>query len=171
MNINRELAKLASDNGICRDWHQRLLETNNIDELLEMYLKGIDFCLSNDYPSNAYIRRHFKGKMEHKGIHLDECFVANNERKIVSLGRCDGIIGISDYNVSEIFAKHKSKLCITAKDNAFVMIDLFDDADIMVNVSGCAKVVVNRYGGLVVHSSSETSVVKIIEKHKKTYRS
>lgn len=169
MNLSHELAKQAKINGICEDWYLILKNEKDIDSLLDMYIKGIDFCLSNDYPSNDFIRKNFKGKMEAHGIHLDEVIDIVNERKVIALGKTMGTVEITDYEVSEIFVKNNSELTITASGNSFVMVDIFDDSKVTVSASDDSKVVINRYGGKVFQDSKDDSCIKLIEKNKKTY--
>ena len=45
MEVNKRLARDAKKKGICEEWHDRLLDTKGKDELIKMYLEGIDFCL------------------------------------------------------------------------------------------------------------------------------
>jgi len=168
--VSIQLAWQASNIGICNEWLQELKSTEDIDKMLDMYLKGIDFCLSNDFPTNDYIQKTFKGKMEHKGIHLDENLVVQNESKVVVLGMCTGLVHVFDYNVSEVFIKHNSDITIIAEGNAFVMVDIFDDAKLKVVTNDNAKVCVNRYNGNDIDAySNGNSVIKVINKQKKTY--
>ena len=169
MSISKELAKEAKKKGICKEWHTELKHTEDVAGLAAMYLSGIDFCLSNDYPSNDYLRKHFKGKMEPYGIHLDDNIQVKNERKVVALGTCTGIIEIGEYNVSELFVKHNSDLVLVVRDNAFVMVDMFDDSKLNIIAGDNARVCVNRYGGDVEYESYGDSYVKFKEKNKKTY--
>lgn len=165
----QELAIEAKRKGICDEWHDQLLRAKTVEELVEMYLKGIDFCLANDYPSNAFLKKHFRGRTEQFGIYLDEHISAQNKRKVVALGRCAGRIEVSGYEVSEIFLKHTSRITVVVADHTFVMIDLFDNAKLTVIASGDAKVCINRYGGLVESEQMDQSKIKIIEKNRKTY--
>ena len=63
----------------------------------------------------------------------------------------------------EVWAKHQSSLNIIAKDNAFVMVDVYDDAVVNVYASDRAKVCVNIHGGKVTHAATDDAVVKIRE--------
>ena len=169
MKLSKELAKRAKAKGICAPWHAQLLKLEDVDDMLEMYLKGIDFCLVNDYPSNDFIRANFKGSMERKGIFLDDTINVTNMPKVVCLGTTTGRIESNGYEVCEVFAKHDAALNVVVKDNAFVMIDVFDDAVVNVHASDRAKVCVNHYGGDIKHIATDDAVVKIREKNKKTY--
>ena len=169
MKIGTELAKEAKKHGICQEWHDQMKGSNDKDALIQMYLDGIDFCLSNDYPSNDYIRKNFKGKMEQYGIHLDEHLNALNNRYLVALGKCSGCLEMNSFNVSEVFLKHGSELKIAATDDSFIMIDQFDNSKLRLTASGNSRVCINHYGGQVQVEKSENAYVKVIEKNKNTY--
>jgi len=169
MALNKELAKMAQKHGICENWYLQLKNENNIDKMLEMYVKGIDFCLSNNYPSNEFIRDNFKGKMEKHGIHLDEVLDLKSDSKVIVLGKCKGTLEVDCFDVCEVFVKHDSDIIIMAHDNSFVMVDIFDNAKVIIFTYDDAKVVVNRYGGTVTQSKNENSVIKVIDKNQNTY--
>lgn len=171
MKLNKELAHTAKKKGICEDWFKDLLNTEDKGKLIQMYIKGIDFCLSNEYPSLSFIRENFVGAMEPYGVFLDEEIKAENSRHVVALGNCNGTANYSGFEAGQVFAKHNSKLTVTAKDSSFVMIDVFDNSEVEVIASDNAKICVNHYGGRVISQSSEhgNSVIKIIRKHSKTY--
>lgn len=170
MKIAKELAKEAKRKGICEPWYKELKTLEDKRAMVAMYVKGIDFCLSHDYPSNEYIRANFKGVMESFGVFLDDNINIVNFRRCIALGNTKGRIEIGSYGVCEIFAKHDSELAIIVKDNAFVEIDVFDNSVIHVHAQDRAKVHINRYeGGKVTTDTIGEAVIKIVEKHKKTY--
>ena len=65
--------------------------------------------------------------------------------------------------------RHESDLTITVEDNAFVMIDMFDDSKLSIVARDRSRVCINHYGGDLLHQSKGLSVIKVIEKKKKTY--
>ena len=169
MEVNTELALEARQNGICTEWFNRLQKTTDKGELVKMYLEGIDFCLSNEYPSRAYIREHFVGMCEEYGVFLDEAIETENFRHVVALGTCYGSASYNGFSVGQVFAKHDSNITIQASGNAFVMVDIFDDTEVKVIASDSAKVCVNKYGGVVEASSTGKAIIKIINKTKSRY--
>jgi hypothetical protein len=170
MELSKELAKEAKKKGICEPWYKELKTLEDKRAMVRMYLKGIDFCLANDYPSNDYIRQNFGDMMNEFGVFLDDNIDLVDVPKCVALGATKGRVEIDKFSVSEIFIKHESALNVVAKDNAFVMIDVFDNAVVMVYAQDNAKVCVNKYGNATIHSNNTGSaMVKVIEKHKKTY--
>lgn len=167
--IAKELAKQAKKKGICREWHKELKGLTDKRAMVDMYIRGIDFCLSNEFPDNEYIRENFKGVMEDKGVFLDENVNLVNYRRCVALGKTNACVRVSGYKVCEVFAKHESHLNIIVEDNAFVEIDMFDDAVVSVTGSESAKVHINRYGGTLTFDQQDKSIVKVVAKNKKTY--
>lgn len=165
--VTKHLAKAARANGICTPWLNELKTTNDKDALVDMYVRGLDFCLAHDYPSNDFIREHFKGIMEKHGVFLDDAIDLQNQCKCIALGETTGRIVADGYSVVEVWAKHQSSLNIVARDNAFVMVDVYDDAVVNVLANDRAKVCVNRHGGKVLHNTTDDAVVKIREKSNK----
>lgn len=169
MNLSKELAARARKKGICQEWHDELMSLKDKDAMCEMYLRGIDFCISNNYPGNDFVRSHFKGVMEKHGVFLDDTVKVENKPKCVCLGACSGCIDADGFNACEVFVKDSSEITITAKGNAFVMVDVFDNAKVIIHAHDQAKMCVNRYGGAVQHCANDDSIIKIHEKNKKTY--
>lgn len=170
--LSNELATLALRSGAKRDCpvFNKFRSAESKDDLVEMYMEGIDFCLSNEFPSNDFIGNHFVGIMENHGVYLDSVVNLVDPAQVVVLGDTKGDIRMDGYTVSQIFVKHQSNLKIKAGDNSFVMIDIFDDASMEIEASGDARVCINRYGGAILrHTEKGSAAIKIIEKHKKTY--
>jgi hypothetical protein len=172
MKLNKELALEAKKHNICEDWFNDLLHTEGKERLIEMYLDGIDFCLSNEYPSLSFIKQNFVGVMEKYGIFLDGNINSLNFRHVVALGSCEGIAEYTGFEVGQVFVKHESKLTIKASGNAFVMVDMFDQSEVEIVASENAKVCVNHYGGelsTITDSEPGNAIIKVIRKHSKTY--
>ena len=169
MKLNKELAYEAKRNGICSEWFNRLLHTEDKGEMVKMYLEGIDFCLSNNYPSNEFIRKNFVGFCEKYGVFLDDTINGVNLRNIVALGTCEGSVEYNSFEVGQVFIKNQSKLTVKASGNAFVMVDTFDEGELTIEATDNAKVCINQHGGNVESVTSGKAVIKVIRKHSKTY--
>lgn len=167
--VAKELAKQAKLKGICEEWHEELKGLTDKRAMIDMYIRGLDFCLSNEFPDNQYIRENFKGVMEDKGVFLDDNVSLVNFRRCIALGKTQGEIKITGYKVCEVFAKHESNLNIIIEDNAFVEIDMFDNSVVSVISLGKSKVHINHYGGTLTFDEREESIIKVVEKKKKTY--
>lgn len=168
--LSKRLAKEAKKKGICQEWHTRLLQTTDKQAMVEMYLRGIDFCLANDFPKNDFIKAEFGDLAPLMGVFVDSEIIVENKPKCVCLGATFGKVSTDGFEVTEIFAKHTTEINVVARDDAFVMIDVFDNAVVNLHAHDRAKVCVNRYGGTVNQIIVEsTSHVKIREKNTKTY--
>lgn len=170
--LSKTLAKDAKRKGICKEWHSALKSLTDRKAMVEMYLRGIDFCLKNDYPANDFIKAHFGDIAPGMGVFVDCVINIENSPKCVCLGESFGTIKVNAFNVSEIFAKHQSDLNVFASGSAFVMIDAFDDAMVNIHAHDRAKVCVNKYGdGVLVNIVEESAEaqVKIRVKNSKTY--
>jgi len=168
MKLNKELAKEAAIKGICEDWYKKLRKTEDKHALIKMFLDGIDFCISEDYPSPKFFKL-FDGIRQQYGIFRDEPIQTENFQYVVALGKCEGTAKYTGYEVGQVFVKHESKLTVIASENSFVMIDIFDDSIIEINASENAKVCVNQYGGQIVSIEHGQSTIKVIHKQSKTY--
>jgi len=169
MKLNKELAAAAKAKGICKEWYDRLQHTEDKHALMQMFLKGIDFCISEEYPAPRFFRP-FDGIRQQYGIFRDELIQAENSKYVAAFGKCEGTAKYTDYEIGQVFVKHESKLTITASGNSFVMVDVFDNADIEITAENDAKVCVNKYGGNVTTSEHGNAVIKVIHKQSKTYQ-
>jgi len=170
MKLAKELAKQAAKLGACPEGYSGLKNLSDKKGLIEMYLSNLEFCLSHDFPDNAFIRKHFSGLMEDYGIFLDDAIALSNPSKCIALGQTTGSIILDGYAAAEIFVKHTARLNIVAKDKAFAMIDVFDQAEVVCEVYGAAKVVINKYGAATVSAKQyDAGLLKITDKRKNTY--
>lgn len=171
-NLSKTLAKEAKKKGICKEWHTALKSLTDRKAMVEMYLRGIDFCLRNDYPANDFIKAHFGDIAPRMGVFVDSEISVENSPKCVCLGQTFGNIKTDNFNVTEIFAKHQAELNVIATHNAFVMIDVFDESVVNIHAQDRAKVCVNQYGNgghvnIIVEDAE--AQVKIRVKNSKTY--
>lgn len=166
---NKELINEGLEKSLCKPWAEQM-QNATTDELLAMYVKGIDFCLSNDYPPKEYLKEHGKGLLSKHGIYIDELLKVENKEKIILLGNCDASIEITGYMVTEIFIKHESRAVVNVKHKAFVVIDLFEQSDLILNASGECTVLLNVYESPTFKVNNAGSAnVKVVHKNQKTY--
>lgn len=162
--ISQTLAAGAKKKGICKNGLDQLLKTQYTADFVQLYVDGLEFCLVNDFPSNDFIREHFKGKMEPQGVHLDEVFMTKNDRRVIALGKCNAIVDLNGFSVCELFVKHNSEISLRTYGHAFAMIDVFDDSKLTVRAFESSTVIVNRYGGELTIKEFDSSKVKLNEK-------
>lgn len=172
MNMENIISQLKMDGvtkGLCRLWQIKLSKENiTMEELAQLYFKGIDFCISKDFPTLDFLRQNFKGKCEPYGVFIDDPCVRERNREDLSLnGDCKADLFYSGYSVSRVFARHTSEMNVTACGSAHLTVDIFDDVKLAVSVIGSkARVLVNVYGSAQVQS---TGNVKVVNKKIATY--
>lgn len=171
MELNKYVLEKAIASGICEDWADKIAAVNSLDDLLKMYIKGIDFCLNNDFPAREDLLRFGGDKLHQYGICIDKRGLLLESKKfLVLLGGCETELTYSGFSVSQLFVKHTSKTKITAINNSFLVVDCFDNTNINITAKNQAKVLVNVYGNAKIKSQTEANgIVKIIHKNKNTY--
>lgn len=147
MELIDQLKKDGIDKGLCRLWQGKLRNGMTTEQLAQLYIQGIDFCISEDYPTLDFLRTHFKGVCEPFGVFVDDCVTEReNAPDTVLNGACKAMLAYDGYTVSRLYVRHTSIAGVAAVDNAIVTIDLFNDAELHLAATGNAKVLVNVYG-------------------------
>jgi len=62
MELIEQLKTDGINKGLCRLWQRKLHNGLSTEELVKLYIKGIDFCISENYPTLDFLRENFKGK-------------------------------------------------------------------------------------------------------------
>lgn len=170
MTLAEQLASDGWAKGLCDEWHRQLLGYTDKHDMVAMYIRGLDFCLSNDYPSNDFIRTHFSGVAEEYGVYVDALGLALvNPRRIIALGSTSGKATISDCSVADVYLKGDSKIELEVYGDAVVTIDVFDRAELSVSVRDRASVYITRYQGAnKVHAKSHGDASRLVEVVKPT---
>lgn len=162
----------AIGKGLCVPWQSKFKQGMSIEALVKMYIKGIDFCISENYPALDFLRTEFKGICEPYGVFIDESGISlHNHPDIVLNGTCSAELDYSGYSVSRIYARHESKIKVEASGNSRVTIDAFDKSHTVICAKDTSNVVISLYGTATVEilSQTPTSKIKIIHTNKETY--
>lgn len=168
MKFSNYILKKAKENGVCPPGAEKIVAANSIDELLQIYVESIDFCLDNNFPSNSDLIDLAGDLINQYGIYVDSFKKLIDRRFVVALGNSKIEYTSTNATVGEVFVKHDSSLKVYAKDNSFVVIDCFDQAQVSVKSDRNAKVLVNVYGNSSVDFEGE-GIVKVVRKYKKSY--
>ncbi len=169
MELIKQLQKDGIEKGLCKAYQALLERCGTVEKMAQLYIKGIDFCIKNDYPTLDFIRENFRGKCEQYGIYVDD--VVSDLRNVPDLvfnGKCNAKLRYDGYSVSRIFARHNSRVYVYALENAYLTIDVFDNCHLTIAVAGSsAQVMVNKYGDAKVDCLG--SGIRINSINKKTY--
>lgn len=159
----------GTNKGLCDQWQSKLTKASGVKRLSDLFFRGIDFCISEDFPTLEFMRENFKGKAEKHGIFIDhEIQYEENFPQMVLNGNCNAKLLYDKYNVSLLYVRHESKAKIAIKDHAVLTIDIFDNAEIEVeSLSHSCKAFVNVYGNAKVTITG--TGIHVRYKNKETY--
>lgn len=148
MELVEQLRKDGTEKGLCRLWQMKLRGNLDTEALVKLYIKGIDFCICEDYPTLDFLRTHFNGNSEPYGVYIDEDMpTLANKPDLVLNGACRGMLEYGEYSVSRLYVRHTSEIAVNVSDHAILTIDLFDNSKLHLSVVGDdASVILNVYG-------------------------
>ena len=168
-NLSLQVLKNANSKGLCKSWALKIKSSKSIDDLLKMFVEGIDFCISGNFPTKEFLKEFGENKLPKYGIYIDEKIELVNQKWSIFLGNSYAKLGYNGYSVSELFVRHESICEVTVSDNAYLIIDCFEDCQLKINASNESFVLVSVYGNAKVIVEEESHNVKVIHKLKNYY--
>lgn len=168
METIKQLRVDGISKGLCGDWQKKLTKSSGVKRLSELFIRGIDFCISEDFPTIEFMVENFKGKCEPYGIFINDSVQEINAPDVVLNGCCDARLMYDQYTVSRLYVRHESHASVTVSDNAIITIDAFDNTFIDIETVGYnCRAIINLYGdATITHKGSR---IKIHKKNKQTY--
>ena len=158
----------GTEKGLCQLYQLKLRGCKDVEALVKLFIKGIDFCVNNNYPTLEFMRQNFKGKAEAYGGYVDDEVNEVNQPNAVLNGECKGKLKYTGYSVSRLILRHTSKAAVNVEDHAYLTIDAFDNTHLYLAVAGSnAEGIVNVYGDAQV--DCDGSGIKVVNKHKNNY--
>ncbi|OPC66402.1 hypothetical protein DSC47_09885 [Elizabethkingia miricola] len=116
-------------------------------EYCEMFFKGSDWAMEKDFPSLGLLRKYKTAS--HYGLYTDAKVKKENAKQIAFFGDSVAELEYNEYNIGEVYIRHKSKVKIIAKEHSIVHITLADGATVEIEAEENAKVTMYQYGGAV----------------------
>ena len=155
--------------GCCRDFRLKILRARNREELLDVYTKGIRFCMHHDFPDIAYLNRHWrKQEYNRRGIFLSDNLegLEAHHKMLVALGDCTGDLHYGEFLVRRLVAKHNARFHITADGFSILMVDICDNAEVSITAKDNARVVAHYYGAAKAPQTEthDTASIKVIHR-------
>lgn len=142
----RDVIKLASERGICKPWRENMSKAT-MKDFCEMFFKGSDWAMEKDFPSLGLLRKY--KTTSHYGLYTDSKVKKENAKQIAFFGDSVSELEYNEYNIGEIYIRHKSNIKIIAKDNSIVYVTIADGATVEIEAEENTKVTVFQYGGTV----------------------
>lgn len=94
-DIRDSLIHTAHAKGICAEGYKQMLESSDIDALVNYYITNPDWCLERNFPDLQTLRDHF-GDIDEKGVFVDKTFNGEllNDLQAYIFHNCKGTIKV-----------------------------------------------------------------------------
>lgn len=148
--LNIVLRDRAREFGLCDEWYKGWDKDSTRQELIEKYLRGIDFCIEHDYPRVEFIKAQFPRQLlERNGIFADCEVDGDNIGTCVLLGSAHGVLRYHGFCSCSVYVVHKGCVDIQATDGARVFVEVYGESVVMVSADDTSRVFVYQHGGNV----------------------
>ncbi len=146
-NLSLALKESARAHGMCDRWNSKWKGDETQDALIDMMYRGMDFCLTHHWPSNAFIKENFDpDTLRRRGVFVDDIYSAVNPRESLALGTSAVTLRFNGWSLGFVYARDEASVMITAKNCSNVFVHAFDKCFIDVNsISDRAEVVVFKH--------------------------
>ena len=156
-SLSKRMKEEAVSLGLCSQWNAEWDTNASDDEVAEMFINGIEFCIDKNWPSVNTIKA-YRDMMRRHGIYADDTVSLTNPKVVVLNGSTDANIKYEWMDSGEIYVRHNSILHLKAKGLSRVFVNLYDDAEIHVETEGSARVFVYQYGGKIIEANGDVTV-------------
>ena len=148
--LNKKLRDKAVLNGLCPEWQGDWKENKSKEDLIEMYKRGIDFCIDHDYPSVKFIKSNFDDSvLNSHGVYIDQEVNLENPDGVIILRDCTGQVNFDRYSTADIYLI-ESDVRINASGFSRVSVNIHDCKPHL-KQSENAKVYAYLHGGDLTH--------------------
>lgn len=146
--LNRAMRAEARGFGLCDEWYGAWADDTGVDELLNKYVRGIDFCIGHSFPDNKVLLKYAgREKLHEHGIYIDEEIIGAASGTVIINGHCTGMLNCDGFSVVNIYLRGDSEITVNVSDFAKVFIELWDDARLTIENNGYSRCFVYRHGG------------------------
>lgn len=130
-NLSETLKQQAVDLGLCRPWTEAWGDCDQ-QELIDKFVKGIDFCLERNWPTSDFIKANFdRALLNANLIFVDEHIRLDDAPSGIYIlnGECSGSIRFAPWTAATIYVRHTSHVRIIAGNFAKVFVRVYDEAE------------------------------------------
>lgn len=147
--LNETLKAEAIAIGLCQQWQNDWVTNKSSVDLIEMYKRGIDFCIDHEWPSCDWIISHFdKAELRDRNIFVGESggeIVLSNGVAVVRDCR-EVSISIPRNSVVTLHCQRNGHISVTLHKGARAFIHLHDTPAAVEAIETMATAKIYQYG-------------------------
>lgn len=131
-NLSDILKKEAIERGLCAQWTAEWADNSDQQTLIDKFVRGIDFCIDRNWPSNEFIKANFDCDLLNANLIFVDEYVDMDMAPsgiYVLNGDCTGRIRFAPWTAATVYVRHTSNVNIIASDFAKVFVRLYDSAE------------------------------------------
>lgn len=146
MNVSEMLKEQAVNLGLCVAWAKEWGSPTK-EQLVDMYIKGLDFCILHNYPSNEFIKNNFGKIAEDKGVFTDAKVDLLNPSITILNGNCTGQVVLTGFASRDIHVRHNSNVKIIVRDFAKAFVRVYDKGHAVIENESDSRSFLYQKGG------------------------
>lgn len=147
-SLNKFLKIEAMKNGLCGQWTSDWNKDKSIYELIDMYKRGLDFCIINHYPSNEFIKNNVdKDVLEKNHIYVDSEFYEGDFSDFCTVvqGESSGEFHFGKFNSTTLWIRDNSEVLVEVHGQAWIFVHVYDNAVVTIHQHGDSRISVKRH--------------------------
>lgn len=149
--LNRAMRAEARELGLCDEWYGQWSDDADIDELLNKYVRGIDFVIGKGFPEDDILLRYAgKDKLREHGIYLDSDIDEQVGSGVYVIGvGCTVKLKVDGFSVVTVYVRGNAQVDLQISENGKAFVEMYDDARLKIENKGESRSFVYRHGGEV----------------------
>ncbi len=156
--LSEKMKAEAINLGLCRQWTEEWEDGSTKDEMVEKFVRGIDFCIRHDWPSPELMQREFGDVMHAHGVYANEPVSAKNLPTVVLNGDCRCEALYDGCSTGDIYVRHTSILNLKVEFLAKAFVEMYGNSRVAIDAEPGTKVFVYRYGGEIVSANGDITI-------------
>lgn len=160
MTLREKLYDKAIALKACNDV-KKILQAKNINDLITLYYRYIDFCFAYDYPGIKILRSYSEEVLTH-GIVINEMdIVSVNLEKYALMNNSRAMIAATAKLVN-VYAKDSAMVNITASDRSLCAVQLWGNATVKADGCDDSRIIIRLHDNAQVLSFNSHDNARII---------
>ncbi|MBD1434858.1 hypothetical protein H8B06_18690 [Sphingobacterium sp. DN00404] len=139
-DLQKYIMSHVTRDGACGYGLEETKNANNAQDFINLLKtpKGVEHCMKFRFPEKSILEE-YRNDLEANGVFVSGSHGVENPRLVIAFGGHVKIM-VDGFNVCEIYATNDAIIEVTAKDNAFVSIELHHDAKLQKETHQHSKV-------------------------------